>query len=72
MYRMLEVVGESPQGYTEAVRNAVETLAEAGEKPHWFEVTEFRGYVHDGKVKQYQAKVKVAVDRYLEQDGREK
>ena len=36
MLRFLEVVGVSPLGYSEAVREAVEKLIEAGEKVHFF------------------------------------
>lgn len=61
MLRMIEVVGRSPKSYYEAVRSAVEGLAKAGEKPHFFTVTEHRGAYHDGQI-EFQAVVKVAVE----------
>lgn len=62
MLKMLEVVGISSVGFTEAVKEAIEKLIEAGEKVHWFEITEQRGAVKDGKLKEFQVKVKVGVE----------
>ncbi len=62
MLKMKEVVGASPLGYSEAVRTAVEKLLEAGEKVHFFQVMEQRGAVRDGKFKEFQVIVKVAVE----------
>ena len=61
MLRMIEVVGRSPNSYDEAVRSAVQGLAKAGQKPHFFTVTEHRGAYRDGQV-EFQAVVKVAVE----------
>jgi dodecin len=62
MLRMIEVIGSSEVGYSEAVRAAVQQLIDSGEKVHFFEVIEHRGAVRDGKFKEFQAKVKVAVE----------
>jgi hypothetical protein len=62
MLRMIEVVGVSPVGYSEAARDAVETLIKQGEKVHFFEVIGQRGAVRDGKLKEFQVIVKVAVE----------
>ena len=62
MLRMLEVVGTSDRGFSEAVNNAVEELSKKGEKMHFFEVVEQRGAVREGKIKEYQVKVKIAVE----------
>ncbi len=62
MLRMLEVIGSSEEGYSEAVRDAVQTLIHAGEKVHFFEVVEQRGAVREGRLKEFQVKVKVAVE----------
>ncbi|MBE3069773.1 MAG: dodecin domain-containing protein, partial [Planctomycetes bacterium] len=43
MLKMVEVVGTSPKGYSEAVKAAVDALVAAGEKVHFFTVTEHRG-----------------------------
>ena len=62
MLRMLEVVGMSAKGFSDAVNNAVEELSKKGEKMHFFEVVEQRGAVRDGKIREYQVKLKVAVE----------
>ncbi len=58
-YKMIEVVGSSPKGTDEAVRNAV---ARAGKNLHnldWFEVVETRGHLKDGKIAHWQVKIKI-------------
>lgn len=62
MLKMVEVIGTSPQGYTEAVRNAVEARLKKGEKVHFFTVVEHRGAVREGKIKEYQVVLKVAIE----------
>jgi len=58
-YKMIEVVGSSTKGSDDAVRNAV---ARAGKTLHnldWFEVTETRGHLADGKIAHWQVRLKV-------------
>lgn len=62
MLKMIEVIGCSTEGYTEAVKNAVEESIRSGNVVHFFEVIEQRGAVRQGKIKEYQAKVKIAVE----------
>jgi len=62
MFKMVEVVGASPAGFSEAVKAAVNELKAAGEKVHFFEVIEQRGAVRDGIFKEYQVKLKVGVE----------
>lgn len=62
MLRMLEVVGRSPSGYSEATRAAIETLIENGEKIHFFEVIAQRGAVRDSIFREFQVILKVAVE----------
>ncbi|MDD5217675.1 MAG: dodecin family protein [Candidatus Omnitrophica bacterium] len=62
MFQMVEVVGISPDGFSEAVKNAVDQVIKSGGKPHFFEVVEQRGSIRDGQLKEYQAIVKVAVE----------
>ena len=61
MLKMVEVVGGSAAGYSEAAQAAVEHVAAAGAKVHFFTVVEQRGAVRNGKV-EFQAVVKVAVE----------
>ena len=58
-YRLIEVVGSSPDGVDHAIRNAVEDAAKTLRNIHWFEVVETRGHVEDGKVKHFQVTVKI-------------
>jgi dodecin len=62
MFKMLEVVGTSPASFSEAVKEAVNQVVKSGEKVHFFEVVEQRGAVRDGKFKEFQVKIKVAVE----------
>ena len=62
MLKMFEFIGSSPDGYTEAVKNAVEECIRSGNVVHFFEVIEQRGAVRQGKIKEYQVKVKIAVE----------
>jgi flavin-binding protein dodecin len=62
MLRMLEVVGTSPLGFSEAVRAAVDEIGKAGHKAHFFQVVEQRGAVREGRIKEYQVVLKVAVE----------
>lgn len=58
-YRVTEIVGTSPDGVDEAVRNG---LARASQTLHgldWFEVTEIRGHLEEGKVAHYQVGMKI-------------
>ena len=58
-YRLIEVVGSSPDGVDQAIKNAVEDAAKTVRNIHWFEVVETRGHVEDGKVKHFQVTVKL-------------
>jgi len=61
MINMMEVVGISNTGYSEAVNGAVSKLMDNGHKIYWFEITEQRGAVKGSDI-EYQVKVKVAVE----------
>ncbi|MBN1844427.1 MAG: dodecin domain-containing protein [Sedimentisphaerales bacterium] len=62
MLTMLEVVGTSTKSFSDAVRTAVDRLLEDGKRVHFFEVIEQRGAVREGKLKEFQVKVKIAVE----------
>jgi dodecin len=58
-YRMIELVGSSHTSIEEAVRNAI-ARAEVDEKSlRWFEVTETRGHIENGKVAHWQVRVRI-------------
>jgi flavin-binding protein dodecin len=62
MLKMIEVVGTSEISYSEAVKSAVNVLLGSGEKVHFFQVIEQRGAVRDGKLKEFQVVLKVAIE----------
>jgi flavin-binding protein dodecin len=62
MLKMIEVVGISAEGFSEAAAKAIGTLIAQGEKIHFFQVVEQRGSVRDGKLKEFQAIIKVAIE----------
>jgi dodecin len=59
VYKLVEVVGSSATGTDDAIRRAIETAAGTLRHVDWFEVTETRGHVVDGKVAHFQVAVKV-------------
>jgi dodecin len=59
VYRVIEVVGSSPDGVDAAVRNAVERAARTTRNLDWFEVTQIRGHLEDGRVAHLQVGVKL-------------
>jgi len=61
MFRMLQVIGISERGFSEAVEDAVRQVTESGCDVHFFEVVEQRGAVRAGKIKEFQVKVNVGV-----------
>lgn len=59
VYKLVELVGSSPNGIDEAIRNAIEDASRTIRNLDWFEATEIRGHLSDGKIAHYQVKVKV-------------
>lgn len=59
IYKLVEIVGTSDESFARAVAAGVERASETLRNVDWFEVTELRGRVTDGKVSQYQVKLKV-------------
>jgi flavin-binding protein dodecin len=58
-YRVTEVVGSSPEGIDDAIRGAVSRAAETLHGLDWFEVTEIRGHITDGRIGHVQVGLKV-------------
>jgi hypothetical protein len=59
VYKLVEIVGTSSDSIESAVSSAVERAAQTLHNLDWFEVDEIRGRINDGKVAQYQVKLKV-------------
>ena len=59
VYKKIELVGSSPVSIEEAVKNAIERAGRTLRNLRWFEVTETRGHIEDGKVAHWQVTVSV-------------
>lgn len=59
VYKMVEIVGSSTTSTDDAIRRAVETAAKSLRNLAWFEVTETRGHIADGRIAHYQVKLKI-------------
>jgi hypothetical protein len=60
-YKKIEIVGTSPDSFAKAVQSGVAKAAESLHNLDWFEVTELRGRVEDGRVAEYQVSLKVGL-----------
>ncbi len=59
VYKLVEIVGTSEESFAKAVAKGVERASGTLRNMDWFEVTELRGRVANGKVAEYQVKMKV-------------
>lgn len=59
IYKKIELVGSSPSGFDAAVKNAVARAKKTIRNMRWFEVTETRGQIEDGKINHWQVTLKV-------------
>jgi len=58
-YKVTEIVGTSPDGIDQAIRNGVARASESLRNLDWFEVTEIRGHLAEGTVAHFQVTMKV-------------
>jgi hypothetical protein len=58
-YSLTEIVGTSPDGVDQAIRNGIERAAQTVRHIDWFEVSQIRGYVRDGDVDHFQVTMKL-------------
>ena len=59
IYKKIELVGSSPKGIEEAVKNALSRAKKTVRNMRWFEVIETRGYLEEGKILHWQVTLKV-------------
>jgi len=59
VYRVTEIVGSSPDGVDQAIRNAVSRASQTLRNLDWFEVVEIRGHLDGGDVAHTQVTLKV-------------
>lgn len=59
VYKSLELTGSSPISIEDAVQTAISKAHETVRNIQWFNVTETRGHVVDGKVAHWQVTLKI-------------
>ncbi|MEV8565231.1 dodecin [Streptomyces sp. NPDC051322] len=58
-YRVTEIVGSSHEGIDQAIRNGVTRASRTLRELDWFEVTQVRGHIVEGRIEHYQVGLKV-------------
>ncbi|MFF5475990.1 dodecin [Streptomyces sp. NPDC012935] len=58
-YRVTDIVGTSPEGVDQAIRNGIERASQTLRNLDWFEVTEVRGQLDNGQIAHWQVTMKV-------------
>lgn len=58
-YRLTEIVGTSPDGVEQAIRNGVDRAGQTLRNLDWFEVNDVRGRIEDGRVAHWQVTLRV-------------
>ncbi|MER6399380.1 MULTISPECIES: dodecin [unclassified Kitasatospora] len=59
VYRVTEIVGSSTESIDAAIRNGVERASRTLRNLDWFEVTQVRGHLAEGRIQHYQVGLKV-------------
>jgi flavin-binding protein dodecin len=58
-YKLVELVGSSPSSSDDAVRNAIAKASATIKHIDWYQVTESRGHVVDGRIAHFQVTLKI-------------
>lgn len=59
VYKTIELYGSSTTGLQDAIEKAVAQAAATVRDMRWFQMTEVRGHIDDGKVQHWQVGVKI-------------
>jgi flavin-binding protein dodecin len=59
VYKKIEIVGSSTTGLEDAVKNALTRAEKTVRQMRWFEVTETRGDIENGKIGRWQVTLKI-------------
>jgi flavin-binding protein dodecin len=59
VYKLVELTGTSDNSIEDAVNNAISRAGESIRQMRWFEVTETRGTIANGKVGEWQVTIKL-------------
>lgn len=68
VYKVIELVGASPESWEKAAANAVETAAKSLRDLRIAEVDQLDMQIEDGKVVAYRARVKVSFKYHTEEE----
>jgi flavin-binding protein dodecin len=60
IYKIIEVVGSSPESWEKAAQNAIARVAESLSDLRVAEVTKMDMHLHEGKIQYYRVKMKVS------------
>ena len=58
-YKLIELVGSSPNSTDEAIRNAIAKASQTVKNMDWFQVIETRGHIRDNALAHFQVTLKV-------------
>ena len=58
-YRVTDIVGTSPDGVDQAIRNGIARASQTLRNLDWFEGTDVRGQLDDGDIAHWQVTMKV-------------
>jgi flavin-binding protein dodecin len=59
VYKSVEITGTSVDGVREAIDNGIGKAAQTLRHLDWFQVTEIRGHINDGRAAHYQVTMKL-------------
>jgi dodecin len=59
VYKTIELVGSSTQGFDDAVNTAITRASSTVRNLRWFQVLETRGHIEDGRIAHWQVTLKV-------------
>ena len=59
VYKVVEIVGTSATSIEEAIQTAIARASSTLRDIRWFEVTETRGHVENGRVAHYQVTLRI-------------
>ena len=59
IYKHIELTGSSKNSIEEAIQNAVVKASESVRNMRWFQMTDLRGHLDNGKVSHWQVTIKI-------------
>ena len=59
VYKTVELTGSSSESSDDAIRNAIAKASKTLDNLRWFEVTDTRGHIENGKIAHWQVTLKV-------------